>query len=210
MKCIFPAFCPGRHHPKGYDLHSLGPNGKGGDDNDIWSQRPCPPDYSSLVGRRRPDLISLRRRFDCRRRTRLPALARVGRRILGAIDARRMSSTSRSRASLRFCSRVRCRLASISSTPCPVMRDPARRMSRRRTSSGSEGDAATLNLNSTAVETLFTFCPPGPEERTNSSCSSRGSIEIALVMRIISGRFLLGHTPRADCATSQATAGTWK
>ena len=46
---------------------------------------------------------------------------------------------------------------------------PARRSRRTRTSGGRLGERRTSNLSSTAVATLLTFWPPGPEARMNCS-----------------------------------------
>ena len=94
----------------------------------------------------------------------------------GGINDFRTSSTNLRRASSRFCSWVRKRRASISSSPSEVARFPARASSRVLASSGSE-EACTSNRNCTAVATLFTFCPPGPAERMKSKCSSRSSMD---------------------------------
>src|SRR5262245_20018652 len=54
------------------------------------------------------------------------------------------------------------------------MRCPARAASRVRTDSGRLDERATSKRSCTAVETLLTFCPPGPEARmkdTSISCS---------------------------------------
>ena len=40
----------------------------------------------------------------------------------------------------------------------------------------SEGERSASKRSSTAVETLLTFCPPGPEERENCSVSSQSWI----------------------------------
>ena len=67
--------------------------------------------------------------------------ARVGRvlcRRFGRSRARRISATSRSRASSRFCDCVRCSRASMTRTPSSVIRLPAIARSLSRTSSGSE------------------------------------------------------------------------
>ncbi len=40
------------------------------------------------------------------------------------------------------------------------------------TSLGSEGEVRTSKRSSTAVETLLTFCPPGPAARMNRSLTS--------------------------------------
>ncbi len=91
----------------------------------------------------------------------------VRRRGFGFVAALRINSTRRSNASRRFWAWVRCRLASIIKMPSWVIRCPARRVRRFRTSSGSE-EPARSNRNCTAVDTLLTFWPPGPEERINS------------------------------------------
>jgi len=96
---------------------------------------------------------------------------------------RRTRSARQSRASFRFCSCVRKRSARMASTPSFVSRRPASRISRARTVAGRLGERATSKRSSTAVETLFTFCPPGPEARMNSSLSSDSGISMVLVTR---------------------------
>ena len=88
---------------------------------------------------------------------------------------------SRSRASSRLRIWLRKRLAVMTITPSLVMRLPASRASRARTASVSEGDRRASNLSCTAVETLLTFCPPGPEARRNTSSSSAGSMAMVSV-----------------------------
>ncbi len=51
-------------------------------------------------------------------------------------------------------------------TPSLVSRLPASRISRTATSFGSDGERRTSKRSCTAVESLLTFCPPGPEART--------------------------------------------
>ena len=51
-------------------------------------------------------------------------------------------------------------------TPSLVSRLPASRISRTATSLGSDGEWRTSKRSCTADDTLLTFCPPGPEERT--------------------------------------------
>src|SRR5437762_3530766 len=46
-------------------------------------------------------------------------------------------------------------------------------------------ERATSNRNSTAVATLFTFCPPGPDALTNRSSISFSLSRISPVTRII-------------------------
>ena len=112
-----------------------------------------------------------------------PAVGRVLRRRLGGTAARRIRSARRSRASSRFCAWVRCRRASITTTPSAVTRLPANASSRSRTSGASAADRFASNRSCTAVATLFTFCPPGPDARTKRSSISESFITIASVTR---------------------------
>jgi hypothetical protein len=52
-------------------------------------------------------------------------------------------------------------------TPASVILRPANFLSRLRTASESEAERAASKRNCTALSTLFTFCPPGPDARTN-------------------------------------------
>src|SRR5690606_12194414 len=79
---------------------------------------------------------------------------------------------------------------------------PARRRSRALTSASS-GDGSMSNRSSTAVATLFTFWPPGPDARTNRSESNPSSIESEGVMGrgIVAGllqEMARGPTPAPD------------
>ena len=85
----------------------------------------------------------------------------VATRFFGATVAAATSATRRWRASSRLRSWVRKRCALSTSTPSAVMRRSRRASSRAFTSAGSEGELAMSKRSSTAVETLFTFCPPG-------------------------------------------------
>src|SRR3569623_1648126 len=93
-------------------------------------------------------------------------------------------------------------------TPSWVSRRPARVMRRARTGSGSEGEWATAKRNCTAVDTLLTFCPPGPEARTNASWISRSSSSIWALTRIMAGvcRSPLHHMHIVQCAPQEALA----
>jgi len=79
---------------------------------------------------------------------------------------------------LRAC--VRWARLSISSTPSVNARRPAMVFSLALTSSGS-AESLMSNRSSTAVATLLTFWPPGPDARTKRSSSCRSSIEIVSV-----------------------------
>src|SRR5271154_4390288 len=61
-------------------------------------------------------------------------------------------------------------------TPSWVARAPASLISRTATSLGRLGELRASNLSSTALATLLTFCPPGPDERTKLSTISLSSI----------------------------------
>src|SRR4029079_15056963 len=59
---------------------------------------------------------------------------------------------------------------------------PASARRRWRTSSVREGEPSTSNRSCTAVATLLTFCPPGPDARTKRSSTSESSIATASLM----------------------------
>src|SRR5215211_4127827 len=120
-------------------------------------------------------------------------------RAFGGISALRTASTNRWIASWRFCSWVRNRFASINRTPSLLMRLPASWTRRALTSSGSE-EARTSNRNCTAVATLLTFCPPGPEARIKSIWSSRSSICREGVISII---IIIAPTPAPPFSEGQ-------
>src|SRR3954452_24404196 len=61
---------------------------------------------------------------------------------------------------------------------------PASAIWRSFMSYGS-AEARPAKRSAPAVDTLLTFCPPGPDARTNRSSSSRSSIEIVSVIRIM-------------------------
>jgi len=71
------------------------------------------------------------------------------------------------------------------SSPCSVTRRPAIRISRLRTSSGNDGECLMSKRSRTALETLLTFCPPGPEARMKLNSSSFSSRSMRLSMRIM-------------------------
>jgi hypothetical protein len=147
-----------------------------------------PPEYSkrhhSSDGASRRRFTADRRVLSCRRRCREPAVGLVGRRGTAGTDARWISSINRPSASWRFRSWVRWRWAVITRTPSRVSRLPASRSSRARTAAGNDGEWRTSKRSRTAVATLLTFCPPGPDDRTKSSSNSPKPIEISSVIRI--------------------------
>ncbi len=120
--------------------------------------------------------------FDSSRRVWDPRVGRVARRRTGGTAASRIIANSRSVASSRLRGWDRKRCALITITPSCVIRLPAIRISLVFTPSGRDGDPRASNRNSTAVETLFTFCPPGPELSTKRSLSSASSIDSDAVM----------------------------
>lgn len=134
---------------------------------------------------RRARFTSPRRRLLSRRRSREARVGRVGLRRFGDRAAARTSSTRRRSASARLCAWVRNRCAMITRTPSSVIRLPASKASRCRTSSGSEPERLTLKRSCTAVATLLTFWPPGPEARTKRSSISESSSEMSRVTGIM-------------------------
>ena len=68
-------------------------------------------------------------------------------------------------------------------SPLSVQRRPANRRRRALASAGSEGLVAAAKRSSTAVDTLLTFCPPGPEARVKTSVTSQSCKDTVSVMR---------------------------
>ena len=99
----------------------------------------------------------------------------IGRRVFGTIAARCTISCSRSSASARFISWLRCCCALITTTPSRVMRWSLRCSSRAFTAPGRD-EPAMSKRRWIALETLFTFCPPAPAERTAESSISLSGI----------------------------------
>ncbi len=135
------------------------------------------PDQSSFAGPR-SFLAEDRCDFAASRRTLEPSVGRLGRRAFGTTCARAISSFSRVRASARLASCVRCTRDVMINTPSCVARLPANARRRCRTSAGSERDWPTSKRSWTAVETLLTFWPPGPEARTKVIVSSESGINM--------------------------------
>jgi hypothetical protein len=73
----------------------------------------------------------------------------------------------------------------ITNTPSRVSRLPASRISRSATSLGRDGERRTSKRSCTAVSTLLTFCPPGPEARMKLSSSSASSMLMRSLIRIM-------------------------
>src|SRR5215467_12358309 len=119
-----------------------------------------------------------RRDFAVSRRTLEASVGRLGRRAFGTTSARAISSFSRARASARLASCVRCAREVMINTPSCVARLPASARRRCRTSSGSERDWPISKRSWTAVETLLTFWPPGPEARTKVMVSSESGMNM--------------------------------
>jgi hypothetical protein len=117
----------------------------------------------------------------------------------GLVAALRISATSRFKASRRFCPWARNRRASMTRTFPRVIRLPAMLARRFRTSAGSE-ERAGSNRSCTAVDTLLTFCPPGPAERMKAKRISSSSIMISLVMGIMPINYaVLSHFSSSTC-----------
>src|ERR1700683_1160480 len=70
----------------------------------------------------------------------------------------------------------------MSSSPCPVTRRPLSVRRRALTAPLSAVLFARSKRSCAAVASLLTFCPPGPEERTNDSASSWSGITTPAAM----------------------------
>src|SRR5512146_2351149 len=68
------------------------------------------------------------------------------------------------------------------SAPSLVTRRPASDLSRSFAAGSSDSVPARSNLSCTAVATLLTFCPPGPEARTKDQVKSRSGSERLLLI----------------------------
>ena len=93
-------------------------------------------------------------------------------------------------------------------SPAPVRFFPAIRSSFARTASGSDGECAASNRSCTALATLLTFCPPGPEERMKLSPISFSSMDRSCVMEIramgvFSHDFVCGQTEKLEPQTTR-------
>ena len=84
-------------------------------------------------------------------------------------------------ASARLRSWVRCCWQVIRMSPSSVSRRPASFSSRARTGGGNSARSSD-SRNCTAVSTLLTFCPPGPDARINVSSNARSLIATVLVI----------------------------
>src|SRR5689334_23020019 len=116
--------------------------------------------------------------FAVSRRTLEASVGRPGRRVFGTTSARPISSFSRARASARLASWVRCTREVVINTPSCVARLPANARRRCRTSARTERDWPTSRRSCTAVKTLLTFWPPGPEARTKVIVSSESGMDM--------------------------------
>ena len=126
----------------------------------------------SSCGRPRNIFASPFSAFAVNLRTFDPNVGLLARLFFGTTSARATNSSNFPRAAARFASCVRCSLAVINNTPSCVIRFPANSRNLSFTAPGNTADLPTSNRNSTAVDTLLTFWPPGPDARTNASLSS--------------------------------------
>ena len=118
----------------------------------------------------------------------LPSVGRVAMRGRGAVRAERIISASRSRAISRLRAWLRVSWTWITMAPSVVQRRPASRRRRALTGGGRCGERSASKRSSTALETLLTFCPPGPCARVNCSESSQSAMEMASLIRSMGGR----------------------
>ena len=126
--------------------------------------------------------------FESRRRVFEAFVGLVAMRLFGRTEALRKSSTSFCWAVARLRSCERCSCDVMISIPSRDNCLPAM-VPKRCFSSSGRPEFATSKRNSTAVDTLFTFCPPGPEARMNVSEMSRSSMLMEFEIRIMLSRF---------------------
>src|SRR6218665_1845903 len=143
----------------------------------IW-QRNYAPGRPSRTGPRKA-LVALRCVLSCSRRCLALYEGLVARRTRGGRATLLTRVFRRSSAAAQFCSWLRYCRALMTTTPSCVMRVSRRASRRCFTSSGNE-EAATSQRRCIALDTLLTFCPPGPCARTaviSTSCTGtcRGS-----------------------------------
>jgi len=112
----------------------------------------------------RPDFTDDRCALPSRRRCLEPKVGFVGLRRFGTCEACSMASCRRANASDLLLSRLRPPWALMTKTPSPVIRASALARSRSFTAVG-KAEAAMLKRMCTALDTLFTFWPPGPWAR---------------------------------------------
>ena len=110
--------------------------------------------------------------FDRSRRNFEAAVARVGRRAFGSSRARLSSAENRPMASFLFRSCVRYRPAWRIRMPPAVTRLPPGLIKRAFVGRSRAVDARISKRSCTAVATLLTFCPPGPDACTRSRTTS--------------------------------------
>src|SRR5690606_28126647 len=157
----------------------------------------------------RPRLIVLRSRLASMRRALAARLGLVAARFFGAVRPDSMNAASRSRASWRLRSWVRKRWALSTSTPSSVRRRSRLASRRSRTASGSDGELATSKRSSTAVATLLTFCPPGPDARTKRSTISASGISMAdgVVVMGVRNRWPARRSARSRLGSRRGSGG---
>jgi hypothetical protein len=101
----------------------------------------------------------------------------VGKRILGSISAALIMRDKRDLASALFRSCDRWVWAKMTSSPFLLMRRDSWRNKRALASIGNDVLSRRLKRSSTAVDTLLTFCPPGPLEQVKDSEISESSMQ---------------------------------
>lgn len=131
-------------------------------------------------------------RFRSNRRSVDAFVGRVFLRFLGGWRAWRTKAASLSLADLRFLSCDRCSLDSMIKTFSFVIWLCASFFKRLFTLLGNEVACSISNRSWTAVATLLTFWPPGPEEVTNFSSTSLSGMAKVFVTRIIHAALKIG------------------
>src|SRR5580704_14635416 len=124
----------------------------------------------------------MRRSFD-------PLVGRVFLRIFGSTRAARIMASRRSSAARRFWSWLRSLMDLNRMLPSSMSFWPASRRRRFLTVTGSVAFCGSKNLSCAALDTLLTFCPPGPDERMNfhSNSSSGMTMSGAMIRGMAAG-----------------------
>lgn len=141
--------------------------------------------YSSRVTLLRSDLTLPRFFLPSTRRRLLARVGRVATLRFGRSSDANISLARRARARSRFRDWLLVSSQWIRMAPSLVHLRPESCLSLFLEWAGRFGERSASNRSSTAVETLLTFCPPGPEARVNCSLNSQSSIVmVSLIFNI--------------------------
>jgi hypothetical protein len=111
----------------------------------------------------------------------------------------RISAARRSAAARRFCSWLRSLRALNRILPSSTSFCPAMARSRFLAATGKLVLSGSRNRSCTALDTLFTFWPPGPDARMNFHSNSSSGMTMCGVISIGKGK-IFSRVPAARCA----------